>query len=212
MQAVIFDLDGTLLDSRRAFYAQFQELASIYDNAELSKETIDAAAHGTTEQIVRKLIKDTSTPLDEILETHRKLRIQACEKHLTLYRGVQDLLGNLTARGLKVGALTSGNHLTVNWLARLKVDHHFSDIVSAEHVQNPKPHPEGLILAMNNLNVTPEQTIMIGDTVVDIQVGKNAKIYKTIGLTHGFGKQVDLEKAGADHIAPNLAAILDMIE
>lgn len=212
MKAVIFDLDGTLLDSRRAFYEQFKQLAQTYDNAELSEDAIDAAAHGTTEQIVRNLIKNTAAPFEEILEAHRKLRIKACEEHLKLYNGVDNLLASLTARGLKVGALTSGNHLTVSWLSRLKINHHFSDIVSAEHVQNPKPHPEGLLLAMSNLGVKPEQTIMIGDTVVDIQVGKNANIYKTIGLTHGFGQQADLQEAGADHIAPNLAAILDMIE
>lgn len=212
MKAVIFDLDGTLLDSRQAFYWQFQELARIYDNATLSTIQIDAAAHGTADHIVRSLIKNTTTPFDEILETHKKLRIEACNQHLKLYDGVGELLTNLTSRGLKVGALTSGNHLTVDWLARLDIDHHFSDIVSAEHVQNPKPHPEGLLLAMKNLNVAPHQTVMIGDTIVDIQVGKNANIHKTIGLTHGFGKKADLQAAGADHLVPDIASLIDVIK
>lgn len=212
MKAIIFDLDGTLLDSRQAFYWQFQELSRIYDVVELSTQEIDAAAHGTAEQIVRSLVKNTQTPFDEILETHRNLRIAACEEHLKLYDDVDRLLTVLKQRGLKIGALTSGNHLTVDWLERFKVRHHFNDIVSAEQVQNPKPHPEGLILAMKNLAVDPANTVMIGDTVVDIKVGKNAGVKKTIGVTHGFGKETDLLAAGADHLAPNILSLLDMLE
>lgn len=212
MKAVIFDLDGTLLDSRQAFYWQFQELARIYNGATLSTTEIDSAAHGTAEQIVRSLIKNTQAPFEEILEAHRRLRIAACEQHLTLYDNVGELLSTLKKRGFKIGALTSGNHLTVDWLERFNVHHHFSDIVSAEHVQNPKPHPEGLFLVMENLGVNPANTVMVGDTVVDITVGKNAGIAKAIGVTHGFGKQADLLAAGADHLVPDILSLLDVLE
>lgn len=212
MKVVIFDLDGTLLDSRQAFYWQFQELARIFDDAQLLTEQIDAAAHGTTEQIVRRLVKNTQKPFSEILETHRKLRIAACEEHLRLYDGVDVLLTGLKKRGLKIGALTSGNYLTVDCLARLKIDHHFSNVISAEHVQKPKPHPEGLLLAMKNLDVQPRHTVMVGDTIVDIQVGKNANIHKTIGIMHGFGKEADLQAAGADHLVTDIASLIDVLE
>jgi len=157
-------------------------------------------------------VRNTEKPFKEILDTHQKLRIAACEEHLTLYDGVDALLTTIKQRGWKIGALTSGNYLTVDWLTRFNVRRHFDDIVSAEHVQNPKPHPEGLILAMGNLGVDPANTIMIGDTIVDITVGKNAGIAKTIGVTHGFGKKSDLQAAGADHVVANIAELLDVLE
>lgn len=212
MKAIIFDLDGTLFDVRTAFYWQFQELTRQYDGTAVTTTMINAAAHGTTEQIVRKLVRNTTTPFSEVLDRHKTLRIEACERYLKLYPGVVELLDELKGRGLKIAALTSGNHLTVEWLQRTGIDHHFESVVSAERVREPKPHPEGMYLALRELTVRAEDAAMVGDTVVDIQVGKNAEVHKTIGLTHGFGYAPDLLIAGADHVINDITALLDVLE
>lgn len=212
MKAIIFDLDGTLLDVREGFYWQFQELTRYYDGAPIAREMINASAHGTTEQIVRSLVRNTSVPLSDILVKHQAIRLESYDRFLRLYEGVNELLPILKRMGFQVAALTSGNHLTVACLDRTGIREHFDSIVTAEHVENPKPHPEGLLRILQELGVEPEDTMVVGDTVVDILVGKNAGVGKTVGISHGFGSVNSLFAAGADHVVHDIPSILDVIE
>lgn len=212
MKAVIFDLDGTLLDVREAFYWQFQELTKHFDGAAVSREMIAAASHGTTEQIVRGLVRNTQAPFDDILRHHHNLRVEACERYLKLYDGVDELLPILKRMDVKVAALTSGNALTVWAMQKTNIQHHFDAIVTATDVTHPKPHPEGVDIILNKLGVEPEDVVIVGDTVVDILVGKNAGLKKTIGVSHGFGHVDALRAAGADHIVHDVPSILDVLE
>jgi pyrophosphatase PpaX len=210
-QAIIFDLDGTLLDVRKGFYWQFQELAKIYGEQPISKALIDSAAHGTTEQIVRRLITNTSVPLEEVLSTHRELRLEAYNRHLQLYEGVIELLEELAEQGIKLAALTSGNFMTVSCLDRTQIRRYFQLIVTADHVTRFKPHPEGLLTILRDLNVTPDRAIMVGDTEADILTGKSIGVKKTIGVLHGFGKKTKLEDANADHIVDNFRSFSELL-
>jgi len=62
---------------------------------------------------------------------------------------------------------------------------YFDAIISGEDVEHPKPHPESLFKALQQLEVRPEKAVMIGDTEADILAGKNAKV-RTIGVSYGF--------------------------
>jgi pyrophosphatase PpaX len=212
MKVVIFDLDGTLLDVREGFYWQFQELTRHYDGAAVSKEVINAAAHGTTEEIVRGLVTNRDVPFADICKRHQEIRLEAYDRHLTLYDGVRELLPILKNMGYQVAALTSGNELTVSCLDRMGIRHHFDAIVTADHVTHVKPHPEGLQLALKTLDASPDATVMVGDSVVDVLAGKNAGVRKTVGVSHGFGGVESLRTAGADHIIHDIPSLLDVLE
>jgi len=212
MQAVIFDLDGTLLDVREAFYVQFEELSRHYDGVAATREQIAAAAHGTTEAIVRALVQNTRASFDEICALHQDLRLKAIDAHFTLYDGVADLLKILKNMGIKVAAVTAGNQLTVDCLQRGGIHEYFDTIIDARDVQCSKPDPEGVHLALSKLGVATNQAVMVGDTAADILVGKNAGLAKTVGVSHGFGRVEALQAAGADHIIHNISSLLDVLE
>lgn len=212
MAAIIFDLDGTLLDVREGFYWQFQELTRQYDGAPVSKARITAAAHGTTEQIVRALVANTAVPFEDICRRHHEIRLESYSRHLKLYDGVDELLPILRRMGFKVGALTSGNQLTISCLERLGIHEHFDVIIAANQVAHPKPHPEGLHLVLKELGANPHETIMVGDSVVDVLVGKAVGVQKIVGVSHGFGSVSALRDAGADHIIHNIPSLLDVLE
>lgn len=212
MKAVIFDLDGTLLDVRKGFYWQFQELTRQYDGVALANEVIASMAHGTTEEVVRTLVRNTDVPFEEICKRHQELRLESYDRYLELYEGVNELLPILKRMNVKVAALTAGNQLTVDCLERLGIHHHFDVIIDASHVQRTKPDPEGLHIILEKLGCEPHEVMMVGDTVADILVGVNAGVGKKVGVSHGFGHAEALVAAGADHIIHDIPSLLDVLE
>lgn len=212
MKAVIFDLDGTLLDVREGLLWQFQQLVRQYDKEEVTAEAIASMAHGTTEQLVRTLVKNTEVPFDEICRRHAELRLESYDRFLKLYQGVDELLPILKRMGLDVAALTAGNKMTVDCLERLGIHHHFDVVIDASHVRRTKPDPEGLQLILQKLGHEPRDVVMVGDTVADIAVGQRAGVGKTVGVAHGFGLTEALRAAGADHIINDIPSLLDVIE
>jgi phosphoglycolate phosphatase/pyrophosphatase PpaX len=213
MQAIIFDIDGTLLDTREAFYWQYQELTKMFDGAPLSREMIKTAAnHGTTEQLVRSLVRNNKVPFDDVLRQHVIIRDEAHRRYLRLYDGVDQLLPILRNMGFKVAAFTTDDQVSADTLQKLGIAGHFDAVITADHVTYPKPHPEGVDLVLNKLGVTPSEAMLVGDTVVDILVGRNAELKKTVGISHGFGNVNALHAAGADHVVHDIPSILDVLE
>lgn len=212
MKAVIFDLDGTLLDVREGFFYQFEALSREYDGTPVSRAEIVAAAHGRTEDIVRTLVRNQTVPLEEICRRHTELRQEANDRFLHLYDGVSELLPILRHMGIHVAAVTAGNAMTVESLRRMGVHHHFHTIVTGDQVLLSKPHPEGIHLALHALGLEPAEAMIVGDSVVDILAGKNAGLAKTVGVTHGFGTAEALQAAGADYLIATIPDLLDVIE
>lgn len=211
MKAIIFDLDGTLLDVQECFFWQFEALTEEYDGKKVPRNDIVAAGHSTTEEIVRTLVKNTNISFSDILKRHDELRAESYDKHLRLYPGVSDILPILQRTGVKVGAFTSGNHRTVEALDRMGVAPYFHTVVSANDVTNSKPHPEGLLLALKRLGVQPHEAMMVGDGVVDVLAGKKAGVAKTVAVSYGFGRLEDLHAAKPDHVIHDISALLDVV-
>lgn len=211
MRAVIFDLDGTLLDGREGIYWQYEQLTREFDGASASRSEIAEAMHGTVDQVARRLVKNTEVPFERIQERHDQLIAESLV-HWQLYDGVTELLPILRRIGVRVGAVTSGNHHTVGALESMGIKQYFDIVISAKDVSNPKPHPEGIEMVLTHMDVPAHEAAMVGDTTGDILAGKNANLAKTIGVTHGFGQFEELHEAGATHIVDDIPSLLDVLD
>jgi len=211
MRAVIFDLDGTLLDCREGIFWQYEQLTKEFDGAPATRKEIAAAMHGTVDQVVRALVKNTDADFEDILKRHDDLRIESLVR-LRLYDGVAELLPILRRVGVRIAAVTSSNHHSVNALDSLGVKKYFDVVVTAQHVKNPKPHPEGIEKVLDYLAIPATEAVMVGDTITDVIAGKRAGLAKTIAVTHGFGRLEELRDAGADHLVEDIPSILDVMD
>ncbi len=210
MQAVIFDLDGTLIDSRDGIFWQYQKLTEEFDGAPASSEEIAAAMHGTPETIIRTLVKNTDVPFETIVARHAVLWQQSASLH-HLYPGVEDLLIILKRLGKNVGVVTASDQRAADFLKQQGVHEHFDVIVTGLDNVQPKPHPEGVQAVLQKLGVAPHEAVMIGDTPADILAGKRAGT-KTVGMTHGFTSLQTLQSVEPDFIVHDIPSLLDVIE
>jgi HAD superfamily hydrolase (TIGR01549 family) len=127
------------------------------------------------------------------------------------FEGVEELLQSLKDKGLRMAILTSGGAKINDILKFHKFDSYFSSVVHHERIQNPKPDTEGFLLAAAECGVKPEESIMVGDTVIDIQTGRNASALATIAITHGYDLPGNLAKSEPDYVVNSLGEIENII-
>lgn len=211
MRAVVFDLDGTLLDGREGIFWQYEQLTKQFDGAAASRNEIASAMHGNIEDVVRALVKNEDIPLEVLLNRYDELVVESLT-NLQPYSGVTELLPILRRVGVRVAAVTSGSHHSVNALDAMGIKQYFEIIITSQHTTNPKPHPEGILLALKHMAVPVSEAAVVGDTIADIEAGKRANVAKTIAVTHGFGTIEALREAQPTHVIDDIPSLLDVLD
>ncbi len=208
IKAVIFDMDGTLVDSADIILGAF-------------KHVLSGVGEPYDEMIVKsyigRVLKDTYSSLlpdhetEKIINTH--IAWQKNNQHLLKeYAGVHELLSNLKGEGYKLGLFTSALRQRVEReINTLKLGSYFDAIVCGDDLTKPKPDKQGVVRIMQMMGIVPDEVVLVGDAEHDILSGKNAGVI-TIGITHGFGTQESLQKAGADYLVNNLSELLETIK
>ncbi len=209
IEAVLFDVDGTLLDTREFIYQAYKHTLRAHG---LSAISLDEIVHVMN---MGKSLQESYhyfSPLDDLsklCETHRSFQTQ----HLSLvvpFPNTQETLKKLRDAGVKIAAITTRSKRTsVKTLEISGIVGYFDVIISGEDVEMSKPHPEGLLKALKCLNIQPEKAVMVGDTEADIIAGKGARI-KTIGVSYGF-QGPKIVESKPDFILDDIADVIPLV-
>lgn len=200
-KAVVFDADGTLFDTFELIVSAYRYVAETHNlrvpeasevHAQLGKGLPDIFKHFYPDQNIQALLDTNST------------FFAANAMNSEAFAGVHELLRKLSGEGIKLAILTGGGEKVRDVLKHHELDEYFTSIVHHERIQNPKPDPEGFLLACSECRIAPEETVMVGDTTFDIEAGKNAHALATIAVTHGTGKVSDLKRAHTDYLAKDM--------
>lgn len=201
---LIFDLDGTLIDSRKDIAASVNLTFRDLGLPEKPVEDI----YGYVGNGVRRLILDTVESADPLL-IERSLQIFEAHylKHLlddtVLYPGLEGVLRHF--REKKKAVVTNKPLLySIKIIEGLQVRPHFDLILGAEPIVQLKPHPEMILRTLDHLNVSPADAVMIGDSLNDIQAARAAGI-KSCAVGYGLGNAAELRSGGPDFFAETVA-------
>lgn len=208
--AVIFDIDGTLLNSVELLFSSKQYVAQLYDLPMPSKEDFVAVVRdsGSVQEVMTKLWPGADPK--RVAEANRNY-VENNGHLVSPYDGLIGLLEALKLQDITLAAVTGASAKVISTMRDAGIDHYFSSIIHSEMVKKFKPDPEGMMLALKECGVKPSQTVAVGDSVGDILSAKAAGISVTVGLTHGFGAREDLENAGADYIVNSLTEVKELI-
>jgi phosphoglycolate phosphatase len=134
-----------------------------------------------------------------------------CLDETRLYPGVAAALEALQARGFKMAVVTNKpERISRHILEGLKVDRRFGSVIGGNSCAHKKPHPEPLLKACAELGCAPASAVMIGDSRVDIEAGRNAGM-PTIGILGGIGDEALLRVAAPDTIIPRFEELLEVL-
>jgi len=191
VRLLVFDLDGTLVDSVR-------------DLTTATNATLGALAPGTPEvpvEVVRSFVGDGARMLlrrclghaglphavDEVLPVYLDFYARCLLDTTRLFPGVREALDGLRGRTLAVLTNKPGN-LSRAILSGLGVADRFARIWGAGDVPGHKPDPAGLLRLLDELKVGPREAVMVGDSAVDVKTGRAAGL-RTVGVTWGLRPQ-----------------------
>tara|TARA_R110001592_G_scaffold23431_6_gene91830 strand:- start:993 stop:1667 length:675 start_codon:yes stop_codon:yes gene_type:complete len=215
-KAVLFDLDGTLLDTAADFADVVQQMT-----VQAARPSIEfTAIHKTVSNGARALVElafeiqaghpDFEERLDTLLALYAQ-RILTTKA--TLYPGMDALLLQLENAGIPWGIVTNKpERYSRALLESLGLSTRCSTLICPDHVSQSKPHPEPLFLACKQLNIDPQDAIYVGDHPRDIDAGRAAGMY-TIAVRYGYLPdappveqwQADLVVDNAEQIRQRLA-------
>ncbi len=217
IEAVLFDIDGTIADTDDAMVARAERwlrlLRPLLPNRDVhhAARRLVMAAETPVNNIVGWLDR---TGLDQalgpVLEWLHRLRGIAGRSETHLIPGVLPALKRLSER-YPLGIVTAREQrsaqsvLEVNGLGSL-----FHCVATARTCARAKPHPDPVLWAADQLGVTPQQCVMVGDTTADVLAGRAAGVL-TVGVLCGFGERAELEDAGADLILDHTAQVADLL-
>lgn len=213
MRLVVFDLDGTIIDSGahigKTVTAAFSEERLPLPTAEAVREIIGLSL----EKALERLSGRTGPSLDRLAGVYRRLYHAgiASEGTEPLYEGMRGVLDALHAEAGTHLAIATGKGL--RGVERLVSLHQLEGFFISKQTPdtNPsKPHPAMLAAAMADAGIAPEQTLMIGDTSFDIEMGRAAGCF-ALGVTWGYHSPEVLRRSGAHAIVDRVADLIPAI-
>lgn len=211
--AVIFDLDGTLLNTLGDLRAATNHALEVRGLPPHSMEEIrQFIGNGIRLLICRAMPEGTpEAEIDAALDDFKAYYAAHIHDRTVPYDGIPELLTALRKRGIKVAVLSN----KIDSASQQLIEYFFpgkTDVVFGEHVGVPrKPDPTSCRMVMQQLGVQPEQVLYVGDSGTDMQTAKNAGLY-AVGVTWGFRSKEVLLKCGADVLVHRPEQILQILD
>jgi phosphoglycolate phosphatase len=208
--AVLFDLDGTLVDSLQDLTDAVNHMLAGFRRKPLSpSEAQQLVGKGARNLVQRALETNSSEDIESGLAAFTEFNTKHIADKSRLYPGALELLQKLAADGLRMAVISNKNEALSRLILNiLEVDGYFDIITGGDTFSEMKPSPLPLLNVLKTLNCSPGKVVMVGDSINDIQAGNQANI-TTIGCSWGYGNSEELQDAR--FIANSCSDILNII-
>jgi len=207
---VLFDLDGTLIDSGAMIVASMRHAVTTVLGREVPEDELKAAVGGPG--LIAQMRALDESRVDELVAAYREHNeplhdsLQACD-------GIEAALARLEAEGRRLGIVTAKRRITVQlafdvlpWL-----EGHFEVVVGAEDTERHKPRPEPLLHALEQLGAVPAEAAYVGDSPFDVAAAKAAGCYAIAVTWGGIHDEVRLAAEEPDAIVHDPEELLAVL-
>jgi phosphoglycolate phosphatase len=211
VRAFVFDLDGTLIDSKRDLVTSVNAMLRDTGHEEQPAELVASyIGHGAPQLIASVLGSDSSDEQRrEALTIFLKHYQQQKLKTTRPYAGVSEGLAKLAPCPMAVLSNKPAK-LSAEILEGLDLAKYFRAIYGGDSFERKKPDPSGALVILREVGVAPAEAAMVGDSDVDVQTARNAGMF-AVGVNYGFG-QHDRTKQPADFYVDDLTQLLPLVE
>ncbi len=204
---IVYDLDGTLVDTREDIAQAVNHMLGELDRPPMATPAIARYVGLGLEQLIRGcLATDDAGLIERGMRLYRAHYTVHLVDRSALYPGVRDALEHFAAR--RQAVLTNKpNPFSRMILEALGVAGYFVDIVGGNSHFPKKPDPEAMRDLMARVAVSPDETLLVGDSPIDVETGRRARVF-TVGVAQGFAEDEALEAAGPNALVRNFQEFL----
>ncbi|HLD22265.1 MAG TPA: HAD family hydrolase [Patescibacteria group bacterium] len=212
IQLLIFDIDGTLVNSTDVIWNAFNTVLQTHGCEVVNKEFVSLHMGMPLREMFRELFLEHAneefftTLVEEYVQVYTKIKIQ----HTTLQPYVREILEYFAQKKKLAIATTAYTSAAQYLLNEFHLRHYFDVVYGADKVTHAKPDPEIIQKILNECSVTSKQAVMIGDMTLDVLAGKAAGTH-TIAVTTGTHSRAILEQAQPEYIIDSLKEITHII-
>lgn len=208
---VLFDLDGTLIDSIELIIDSYLHAFTVHRLPPLSREVLIAGI-GTPLRTVFRDMGGTPEEIELWIGTYREYNLTHHDQRVRPFPGAVEMVRQAHAAGCRLGLVTSKNRAGAERGLRLVgLEGVMQVVIGADQVERPKPHPEPVERALEALGAQPGEAVFIGDSTHDIHSGRAAGV-TTIGVTWGPFTHEQLLPASPHHVCGTPADVLALLE
>jgi phosphoglycolate phosphatase len=214
VRLLVFDLDGTLIDSRRDLAESVNALVVERGGRELPLDSVTAMVGEGAALLVRRALTaaglepDVESALPRFLEIYDERLLD----HTQPYPGTREMLDTLQPRARLAILTNKPQHHTEQVLRGLRLDPYFGDVVGGDTAYGRKPEPAGLRYLIARSGGTADSTMMIGDSVIDLRTARAAAVRICL-VRYGFGfATAQPELTGVELIASSPADVPHLMQ
>jgi pyrophosphatase PpaX len=211
IQTVLFDLDGTLIDSIRLILDSYHHTLAAHG---IPPRTDDhwLRGVGTPLNVQFAEWRDDLGKLEAMVATYREYNLAHHDRMVTVYPGVVAAIEAIRAAGRRTGLVTSKNRQgALRGLTLVRLEAMMDVLVCADEVTNPKPHPEPIEKAVALLGADAGTTVYVGDSIHDMVSGRAAGVRTAAALWGPFGRE-HLELASPDYWLETPADLVTLLD
>lgn len=208
---ILFDLDGTLVDSIDFILESFRH-AFVANGLPPKPDAYWKRTIGTP---IREQLSEWEygpDMLDRVLAEYRKYNLAHHDERIKAYDGIAQLLSDLVDRRVRIGVVTSKSRVGAErGLANCGLEKFMDELISVDDVSRGKPHPEPVLTALTRFRAHPANTYFVGDSIYDMQAGRAARVKTVAALWGPFDREV-LEPADPDYWREHPADVLSLVD
>ena len=215
MKACIFDLDGTLTNTLESMTYSVNLTLKEMGLSQITKDQCRMFVGNGARVLIEESLKVSGDPkasrIEEGMKIYGRIFDQNCTYHVTPYEGIPEMLKALKDKGIHLAVLSNKpDRQTVKVVKAIFGEELFDYAQGQKEGIRRKPEPDGVWYLIEQMHVSKEECLYIGDSEVDAATGRNAGL-KTIGVLWGFRDRKTLETAGADDLIDRPDELLQFV-
>lgn len=215
MKACIFDLDGTLTNTLESMTYSVNLTLEEMGLSKITKDQCRLFVGNGARVLMEKSLKAAgdidASRIEEGMEIYGRIFDRNCTYHVTPYEGIPEMLKALKDKGIQLAVLSNKpDRQTVKVVKAIFGEELFDYAQGQKEGIRRKPEPDGVWYLMEQMHVSKEECLYIGDSEVDAATGRNAGL-KTIGVLWGFRDRKTLETAGVDDLIDRPDELLQFV-